>query len=109
MFNHLSERAHPISEIIFDQIENKIWTERGDHGVIRNEAKHQPFSVSHKNTSIRFENSAISHFIQIADIVAYNVFRHFVDTGTSLDECGKGVIYDHLEKIIPALNHKTEK
>jgi hypothetical protein len=36
---------------------------------------------------IRFVDSAQSHLIQVADVVAYNVYRQFVDHGASW-ECG---------------------
>ena len=50
---------------------------------------------------LRFINSAHSHLIQVADIVAYNVYRQFTDHGEAWETNGIKVLptYDHFSRL----------
>jgi hypothetical protein len=55
----------------------------------------------YSHAEIRFEKSHHSNFLQLADTVAYNVFRQFVDHGDSWETIGEGELkkYTFFSKI----------
>lgn len=50
---------------------------------------------------LRFGDSKAFHLLQIADLVAYNVFRQFRDNGEQWDKGGKCPIYGPLQRMLP--------
>ncbi|NNJ12113.1 DUF3800 domain-containing protein [Chloroflexales bacterium ZM16-3] len=52
---------------------------------------------------ITFKNSAVSHLIQVADIVSYNIYRQFCDHGEHWEEQTKGKIplYPWFRRLLP--------
>lgn len=59
------------------------------------------FRFDRLHSSLRFVNSEHSHLVQLADVVAYNVFRQFVEHGVEWEQLGllKLPTYDHFAKI----------
>lgn len=59
------------------------------------------FSFTCLPPSITFLNSAFSHMIQVADVVAYNVMRQFRDYGEDWERVGNGVLpqFDDFSRI----------
>ncbi len=77
--------------IIFDQMDTEIFSEKNRHGEILKIADKK---FKFKNRP-RFEKSHNSNFLQLADTVAYNIWRQFVDYGQAKNG------YKYFEKIIP--------
>jgi hypothetical protein len=71
----------------------KIANKEVDLGSYRNGA--------YSHTSIGFEQSSNSNFLQLADTVAYNVYRQFIDNGDSWEakESKTLKMYSHFERI----------
>jgi hypothetical protein len=73
------------SRIIFDQMEDGLKSEKGEQGEILKVANHEielkHFFERYSHANIGFEKSSTSNFLQIADTVAYNILRQFVDNG----------------------------
>ncbi|MDD9868204.1 MAG: DUF3800 domain-containing protein [Candidatus Campbellbacteria bacterium] len=97
---------YPVEDIIvvFDQMESDIKSKKGKHGIIIDVSKQKintsPFFVRYSHSEVRFEKSFNSNFLQIADTVAYNVFRQFVSNGDQWESDKKELeVYEYLEKI----------
>lgn len=76
-------------QIMFDQMESGIRSTRGDQGRILQIANKsinldsfQGGAYSH--IDVKFGQSDLSNFLQLADTVAYNIRRQFVDFGHQL-------------------------
>lgn len=99
--------AHPNKNctIVFDQMDADIKSKKDNHGVILKIAKHEIDLASyHKKFShsgVRFEKSCNSNFLQIADTVAYNVYRQFVHFGHEWESPSTGTLpmYEYFAKI----------
>ena len=69
------------------------------------------YKNKYSHTSVNFDNSFNSNFLQLADIVAYNVWRQFVDYGNEWDshspvgEHRKLPTYPYFEKISNCFYH----
>ena len=81
---------HPQKDcvIVFDQMDADIRSTNHDQGRMLKIANKEVNLGSFRNgayshTSISFEQSSNSNFLQLADTVAYNVYRQFVDNGDS--------------------------
>jgi len=59
------------------------------------------FGFSRIHGDVRFEDSAHSELIQVADIVAYNVFRQFTDYGDEWEMHGLSALptYEPFERL----------
>ncbi len=112
LFDRTELHPHNDCRIIFDQMDSQIRTTKRDQGKILrisdtkinlNDGK---FADKYHHTSVGFEKSANSNFLQLADMVAYNVWRQFVDYGNewdnhslNLDEHHKLLTYPYFERI----------
>jgi hypothetical protein len=67
----------------------EVKSTKRDQGIIlriaNNEIDLGAFFSAYSHASIDFEQSSISNFLQIADTVAYNILRQFVDYGDKWD------------------------
>jgi hypothetical protein len=76
---------HKDCKIVFDQMDKQVARLKGNQGKILKIANKTIDLRSHyqqySHTAIDFENSGTSNFLQLADTVAYNVYRQFVDSG----------------------------
>jgi hypothetical protein len=95
---------HKTSRIIFDQMDEDVRSTRGGQGEILKVANHEidldAFFKRYSHASIGFEKSKSSNFLQIADTVAYNILRQFIDYGDTW--AGSDIIdkmYPYFEKI----------
>jgi hypothetical protein len=101
------------SFIVFDQMESHIHSEKSDQGTILKISNREINlgSLQNRYTPVRpkFEKSKNSNFIQLADTVAYNVWRQFVNHGDWWDEeMEKGLkMYSYFQRIIPNFYHKN--
>lgn len=82
---------HPKKEcqIIFDQMDREIKTVKHNSGQMLKISHHEiSFGSFHKKYShkeIKFESSKSSNFLQLADSVAYIVYRQFIEYGDDWD------------------------
>jgi hypothetical protein len=89
LFDRIELGPNRTSLILFDQMENSLRSEQREQGEILKVASHEidlgAFFEKYSYASIGFEKSANSNFLQIADTVAYNVLRQFIDYGDQWD------------------------
>ncbi len=77
--------------VIFDQMEDEIRSSKCDQGKVIKIADTKidlgdgKFADKYHHVSLSFEKSEKSNFLQLADMVAYNVWRQFVDFGDEWD------------------------
>ena len=85
LFDRIELGPNKASIIRFDQMEDAVKSEKRTHGEILKVASHEidlkGFFERYSHASIDFEKSKDSNFLQIADTVAYNILRQFVDYG----------------------------
>lgn len=112
LFDRTELHPHSDCRIIFDQMDSQIRSTKRDQGKILrisstkinlNDGK---FEDKYHHVSVGFEKSANSNFLQLADMVAYNVWRQFVDYGNewdnhspNYDEHHKLPTYSYFERI----------
>jgi len=87
LFDRVELHPNSGAEIGFDQMEASIKSQKHEHGMLLSISKKEldlgSYQKKYSHASIRFEKSHISNFLQLADTVAYNVFRQFVQHGDS--------------------------
>lgn len=76
------------------------------HASLRSRGSHFPIKnvdFTLLNDSIRYVDSASHHIIQVADIVAYNSYRQFVDNGDDWDntKLEKLPLYEYFKMLVP--------
>ena len=95
LFDRTELHPHSDCRIIFDQMEDQIRSTKRDQGKVLRIAGTKinlddgKFEDKYHHTSVGFESSASSNFLQLADMVAYNVWRQFVDYGDEWDRHSK--------------------
>lgn len=98
-------------EIVFDQMDAEIQSTQHEQGkIVRIANKEVDLSSyrdgAYSHTSVAFEKSDRSNLLQLADTVAYNVLRQFVDYGDSWEESGTPLeMYSHFAKIADNFYH----
>ena len=113
LFDRVELHPNCACEIVFDQMDENIKSQKHNQGTIlkisRKELDLRSFHKKYSHTSIRFEDSLNSNFLQIADTVAYNVFRQFVQHGDSWEGSDGDTLkeYTFFSKIIPNFYHKN--
>jgi hypothetical protein len=101
--------------IVFDQMDNEIFSEKHQHGAILKIADKAidlgSFHTHYTHTRPRFEKSHRSNFLQLADTVTHNVWRQFVHFGDVIDDASvhDKKFYSFFERIIPNLYNKNGK
>lgn len=79
-------------KIVFDQMDKSIGSKTHNQGKILRIANTKinledgKFVNKYHHTKVEFENSLYSNFLQLADMVAYNVNRQFIDYGDEWDK-----------------------
>lgn len=85
LFDRVELNPKKHCEIIFDQMDREIKTEKHLAGQIlkisRKEINLGSFYTKYTHRQVRFESSKHSNLLQLADTVAYNVYRQFVCFG----------------------------
>jgi hypothetical protein len=112
LFDRVELHPSEAIEIVFDQFEDQIFSEKRAHGdvlkISDKELDLGSFHPKYSHARPRFEKSINSNFLQLADTVAYNVFRQFVDHGDGWEDEGaqKLPMYPFFERILPNFYHK---
>jgi len=102
-------------QIIFDQMDREIKTEKHHSGQMLKISHHEiSFGSFHKKYShkeIKFESSKSSNFLQLADSIAYNVYRQFVDYGDDWDnkDISSPRMYKYFKKISNSFYCKNDR
>lgn len=94
LFDRVELHPNCSCEIVFDQMDSNIRSQKHNHGSILSISRKQldlhSFQKKYSHSNIRFEESLRSNFLQLADTVAYNVYRQFVEHGDSWEEGSHG-------------------
>ena len=112
---------HPNREckIIFDQMDEQIRSDHREQGKVlriantRIDLEDGKYKSKYHHSSVGFENSKNSNFLQLADIVAYNVWRQFVDYGDEWErhipgEHRKLPMYSYFKRISDCFYHDID-
>ena len=111
LFDRTELHPHRECNIIFDQMDDHIKSKKHDQGKVfeiagtKIDLANGKYKNKYSHTLVSFDDSANSNFLQLADIVAYNVWRQFVDYGDEWDthspegEHRKLPMYPYFEKI----------
>lgn len=92
-------------KIVFDQMDREIKTLKHNSGQIikisNKEIDLGSFQKKYSHREVIFESSKTSNFLQMADNVAYNVYRQFIDYGDDWDnkDIKRIKMYPFFEKI----------
>lgn len=115
LFDRVELHPHADCEIVFDQMDSNIKSQKHNHGAIlsisRKQVDMQSFHEKYSHGDIRFEKSLESNFLQLADTVAYNVYRQFVQHGDSWEgaDGNKLTEYSFFSKIIKNFYHNNRR
>lgn len=113
LFDRVELHPHKECCIVFDQMDNEIQSERNHHGQILKISKKEinlgSFHEKYSHIKPRFEKSLNSNFLQLADTVAYNVLRQFIDYGDVWDDKNAGELkmYPFFQRIAGNFYHKN--
>jgi len=104
LFDRVELHPSRACTIVFDQMDEQIKSVRHNHGkIIRIANKEVDLGSLHdgkySHSSVRFEKSVNSNFLQLADTAAYNVLRQFVDHGDQweLSRGDKPLFYSYFD------------
>lgn len=114
LFDRVELHSHKKCIIVFDQMDNEIKSTTHIQGQILKVSSNQvdlgSFHKKFSHSVPRFEKSKNSNFLQLADTVAYNVFRQFVYEGDISDEENKWFLkYQYIDRIKPNFYSKDGK
>lgn len=104
LFDRVEKGDHKECSIIFDQMDDEIRSTKHTQGRVFKVHKKEiqiPSFESKYSHKISFEKSCNSNLLQIADTIAYNVHRQFLDFGNEWDNDKLDTLpeYDHFRKI----------
>ncbi len=92
LFDQTETHPHKDCRIVFDQMDRQLRSSKNEQGKIlriantRIELDDGRYEKKFHHTSVQFDKSCNSNFLQLADMVAYNTWRQFVDFGDKWDE-----------------------
>lgn len=106
LFDRVELHSHKKCVIVFDQMDNEIKSTTHIQGQILKVSSKQidlgSFHNKFSHSIPRFEKSINSNFLQLADTVAYNVYRQFVNEGDIFEDEDKWFSsYPFIERIKP--------
>jgi hypothetical protein len=108
LFDRVELHPNRACEIVLDQMEAEIKSIKREQGqVLKVSSKAinlHSFHKKYSHISVRFEASNNSNFLQLADTVAYNVLRQFIDFGDTWKQQGWTSVYPYFEKIMPNMH-----
>lgn len=91
--------------IVIDQMDKEIKSHKNRQGEIlkisNKEVSLHSYQEKYSMLDVRFESSATSNFLQLADTIAYNVYRQFVDFGKLSSKPTPKNTYPFLLRTIP--------
>lgn len=106
LFDRVELHPSKDCDIVFDQMDPQVRSTQHNQGKMLKVASKEIDLGSYRDgayshTSVSFEQSSSSNFLQLADTVAYNVFRQFVDHGDQWEdqEAESLDLYDFFGKI----------
>jgi hypothetical protein len=111
LFDRVELHPNRDCSIVFDQMDNEITSERNQHGEILKISKKEidlgSFHQKYSHLKPRFEKSSQSNFLQLADTVAYNVLRQFIDHGDRWEDISATSLttYPFFERIVNNFYH----
>lgn len=114
LFDRVELHPNSGAEIVFDQMEASIKSQKHSHGLLLSISKKEldlgSYQKKYSHACVRFEESHTSNFLQLADTVAYNVFRQFVQHGDSWEspEGNTLVEYSFFSRISDNFYHNTK-
>lgn len=91
LFDQTETHPHKECRIIFDQMDSQLKSSKHEQGKIlriadtKIELDDGRYAKKFHHTSVGFDKSCSSNFLQLADTVAYNTWRQFVDYGHEWD------------------------
>lgn len=122
LFDQTETHPHKECRIIFDQMDSQLKSSKREQGKILRIANTQikledgRYEKKFHHTAIKFDKSCNSNFLQLADMVAYNTWRQFVDYGHEWDNHSTVEnehkflpMYEYFERIATSFycNHKN--
>lgn len=113
LFDRIELHPHRDCIIVFDQMDSQIKSITHNQGQIlkisNKEIDLGSFQSKYSHFPPRFEKSKNSNFLQLADTVAYNIFRQFVDYGDFWEDNNKGTLktYSFFERIADNFYNKN--
>ncbi len=114
LFDRVELHPNSGAEIVFDQMEESIKSQKHDHGTLLRISKRDlnlgSYQKKYSHACVRFEKSCNSNFLQLADTVAYNIFRQFVQHGDSWEspEGNALVEYSFFSRITENFYHNVK-
>lgn len=107
LFDRVELNPNKACQIVFDQMDDQIKSERHQQGKILKIARREVDLGSfhggkkYSHASVSFEKSSNSNFLQLADTVAYTVLRQFVDHGDDWEKPAgtKLKMYPYLKRL----------
>lgn len=115
LFDRVELHPHKDCTIVFDQMDDEIKSVTHNQGqILKISSKEIDLGSYHSKYSHpkpRFEKSRNSNFLQLADTVAYNVYRQFVDHGDLWeDKTAKSLkTYPYFDRLAPNFYSKKGK
>lgn len=96
LFDQTETHPHKECHIVFDQMDSQLKASKNEQGKILRIANTEielddgKYDKKFHHTSVKFDRSCSSNFLQLADTVAYNTWRQFVDYGHEWDHHSTG-------------------
>ena len=111
-FDRLEKHPSKEAVIVFDQMDVEIRSEKNEQGdILKISDKHitiSSFYTKYTHVRPRFEKSCNSLFLQMADTVAYNIYRQFVDHGDEWENGKPNLpLYQYFQRIVGNLYSKN--
>ena len=113
LFDRIEMYPSEKSYIVFDQMQSLIHSEKNEQGEVLKISKGEinlgSFHKKYTHAKPKFEKSKNSNFLQLADTVAYNVWRQFVNNGDWWEEEERTDLkmYPYFQEIVPNFYNKN--
>lgn len=113
LFDRIEKHSCRECRVVFDQMDSQLRSHKNDQGKIFRianteiELGGEKCAKKYSHVSVVFDRSCSSNFLQLADTVAYNTWRQFVDYGhggrvdsIGIHEHRKIPMYKYFERIV---------
>jgi len=115
LFDRVELHPHKDCIVVFDQMDSEIRSEKHNQGQILKISSKEidlgSFQKKYFHTKPRFEKSKNSNFLQLADTVAYDVYRQFIEYGDIWEDenADKLKTYPYFARLTPNFYNKNGK
>lgn len=113
LFDRVELNPHRECTIVIDQMDKEIKSIKNRQGEIikisHKEVSLNSYQEKYSMLDVRFESSANSNFLQLADTIAYNVYRQFVDFGELTRNPTTGNTYPFLLRTLRNFHNVNSK